>query len=156
MMADDGVDGGDRSSVVATGAARAGAQALDTSGDVIVNLEDAAVSSAAAAPAKLADSTIAREPYDSEKARDRTREMIAIWLLGTLGAVILLAFVTMITVMVASGASAKEAYGYLVGFLNIIFGPVVTLVGSAMGFYFGAQTGKAQALVDAAAMRARR
>ena len=78
------------------------------------------------------------EPYDSNKAVDRARQMIAIWLLVILLIIIAAAFFALIWVFVCSPASGKDNFDHLAVLLNIVFGPVVTLVGSATGFYFGA------------------
>jgi hypothetical protein len=82
--------------------------------------------------------TVSTEPYNSEKARDKARENIAYALIGILAGTIL-ATLALSGWLLAPGDADGNA-DRLVRVLNIIFGPIITLVGSATGFYFGAQT----------------
>lgn len=85
--------------------------------------------------------TLHREAYDSVKANDEARRTIAMMLLRTLVFVILSAFLVLGGLLFwADPADPAAANKSLVDLLNIIFGPVVTLVGSATGFYFGANS----------------
>lgn len=74
------------------------------------------------------------DPLDSDR-RD-----IAIWLLKILVGVIALSFLALIWALACGAGTTKENFEHIVGLLNIVFGPVVTLVGAATGYYFGAQT----------------
>lgn len=92
----------------------------------------------------------------------QTRRNIGYILLGFLAALILLAFLELIyinasgpvaldkagrvllvggTPVRAAGDDAADA-ARLVSLMNIVFGPVITLVSSVVGFYFGAKTAK--------------
>ncbi len=85
--------------------------------------------------------TLHREAYDSNKANDEARRTIAMMLLRTLIFVILFAFAVLAGILFwAQPNNPAAANESLVDLLNIIFGPVVTLVGSATGFYFGANS----------------
>jgi hypothetical protein len=88
------------------------------------------------------------DKYDEKKASDDARRAIAYWLLALL---IVTVLVAMIAVSVINGQpldgkvgtvyanDAKADAERLVTVLNIVFGPVVTLLGTATGFYFGQQ-----------------
>lgn len=84
-------------------------------------------------------SSITQEPYNPDKANDDARRLIAISLIVLLAAVILLTFWALLWALAAGKADTKTNYEHIAGILNILFGPIVTLVGSATGFYFGAQ-----------------
>ncbi len=71
---------------------------------------------------------------------DGDRRDIAIWLLKILVGVIALSFLALIWALANGAGTTKDNYAHIVGLLNIVFGPVVTLVGAATGYYFGAQT----------------
>lgn len=72
-------------------------------------------------------------PYDPEPVRDRYRGGIAISLVAVLGFTVA---VSLFLVYAAPWHVDK-----LVTVLQIIFGPVTTLVGAATGYYFGAASG---------------
>jgi hypothetical protein len=69
--------------------------------------------------------------YDPEPERERMRGYIALGLLGMLALVLLLAF---ISVWVGMNAEVLRTV------LTIIFGPLVTLVSAATGFYYGSRS----------------
>ena len=74
-------------------------------------------------------------PYDPEPDRDRVRGWLALALVVLLIAVILAAWATLWTGVVTE-PEIKDLLG-------VILPPVVALVGSALGFYFGGKpTGK--------------
>lgn len=73
------------------------------------------------------------EPYDPEPVRDRYRGVIAFSLIGVLGFTVA---VSLFLVYAAPWHVDK-----LVTVLQIIFGPVTTLVGAATGYYFGVASG---------------
>ena len=82
-----------------------------------------AVPSAASGAVQLAD-------YDPEPVRDLVRGRIALYLIGVLAAMVAASFLMLYA---APWHSDK-----LVTVLQIVFGPVTTLVGAATGYYFGA------------------
>jgi hypothetical protein len=74
------------------------------------------------------------ESYDIDREREGWRGVIALWLLGLLTAVVIFAF--------AIFWYEPDKVTALKDLLSIIFGPIVTLVGAATGYYFGASTAK--------------
>jgi hypothetical protein len=70
-------------------------------------------------------------PFDPEPQREFIRGKIALWLLCMLAGVLLLAFISMWLKM------DTEALRTV---LTIIFGPLVTLVSAATGFYYGSRS----------------
>ena len=70
-------------------------------------------------------------PFNPEPQRERIRGWIALSLLGMLAVVLLLAFISMWVGMKAE---------VLQTVLTIIFGPLVTLVSAATGFYYGSRS----------------
>ena len=88
--------------------------------------------------------SLEKEPYNQAKATDTARKYIAYWLLAILTGVVALTMVTM-AILIYFDATDKDRFDHLVGVLNIIFGPVVTLVSSATGFYYGSHVASAQA-----------
>ncbi len=86
--------------------------------------------------------------YDPQKANDDARRNIAYALLVLL--IIVVAFALVAISIVNSqpldstnstirAEDAKTDAERLVSVLNIVFGPIVTLLGTATGFYFGSQ-----------------
>ncbi len=71
-------------------------------------------------------------PYDPAKARESVRGRIALSLIGLLAATILVSFV----LLWMHPDRSKELHDLLA----LIFAPLVALVGSATGYYFGSQT----------------
>ena len=82
-------------------------------------------------PPAIDQQTIPTVPYDPEPQRELMRGRIALWLLGMLAGVLLLAFISMWLKM------ETEALRTV---LTIIFGPLVTLVSAATGFYYGSRS----------------
>lgn len=87
-------------------------------------------------------------PYNPEPQQERTRGYITYALLGTLLLVIL--FLVAVGALLArdcyvqsSCASAQASLGIITGIMNIVFTPIIGLVGSVIGFYFGAKTTEA-------------
>ncbi|HRH88052.1 MAG TPA: hypothetical protein PLO41_14475 [Rubrivivax sp.] len=83
-----------------------------------------------------------------DKARDDTRQTIALWLIGLFCTIVVLCF----TALFMIGLRSKEGFDQqfftnLKTLLDVLVGPVITLLSAAVGFYFGNQ----QALVNAAA-----
>ena len=70
------------------------------------------------------------ESYDLDRKREGWRGVIALWLLALLTVVVIIAF--------AIFWYEPDKVAALRDLLSIIFGPIVTLVGAATGYYFGA------------------
>jgi hypothetical protein len=82
------------------------------------------------------------QPYNPrDQALDGARKEIANWLLLMLGMIVLLAFIP-ILLLIATSDATKQNVEPIINVLNIVFGPIVALVGSAMGFYFGTHSSK--------------
>lgn len=77
------------------------------------------------------------EPYDPAKAQETMRGQIAIILLFILCLVIAFAFYYLERLPL--GPATKDYTANLVTVLQIIFGPIVALVGTALGYYFGSK-----------------
>lgn len=80
------------------------------------------------APAPLRDPI--QRSYDPTQDREKLRGQIAISVLALLGSMVVGPFV-LIGFHVLSLSEVKEL-------LTITYGPIITLAGTAMGFYFGA------------------
>ncbi|AIF48137.1 hypothetical protein [Dyella japonica] len=76
------------------------------------------------------------DPY--EESHNRTREIIALWLVGLLCSIVALAFVGLF--FVERAIDQKQAFENLKAVLDVLVGPIVTLLSSAIGFYFGSRT----------------
>lgn len=88
----------------------------------------------------------------SETADDRTRRGVSFWLLALLTFLLIISFLATFVININYGTynfkikggvfeyNAKEQAEFFLKVLNIVFGPVVTLVSSVVGFYFGART----------------
>lgn len=113
--------------------------------------------------------TLDLESYDPVRNTDEARKLIGYALLALLILIVLMGFVALFLIefqlhgidrsVVAAIHSKDDAERMtallkiatdeskanadrLAQFLNIVFGPVVTLLGSVTGFYFGTQSGK--------------
>ena len=93
---------------------------------------------AISAPSDELPTSITTERYDQERARDKAREAIAYALVAILAGTIIATLV--LCAWLVGPYDADGNADRLVRVLNIVFGPIITLVGSATGFYFGAQT----------------
>jgi hypothetical protein len=69
--------------------------------------------------------------FDPEPQRERIRGYVALGLLGMLALVLVLAFISM---------WCRMELEVLRTVLTIIFGPLVTLVSAATGFYYGSRS----------------
>ena len=90
--------------------------------------------------------------FRPDKLKDsdhETRRWISYWLLLLLTGLLIISFVALFeingngtVVRVGNGtiSDAVEDSDRLLQLINIVFGPVVTLVSSVVGFYFGART----------------
>jgi|TARA_R110000824_G_scaffold48399_14_gene136722 hypothetical protein len=75
---------------------------------------------------------LSADSYDPNPKREQVRGTIAWFLLGLLTMTILFAFIAV--------AFQWTAYDNIKDMLGILLPPIVGLVGSAMGFYFGRST----------------
>src|SRR5687768_15681375 len=66
---------------------------------------------------------------------DRARITIAYWLLGILTGIIVLSFALLLWALESGKDTTDSNFEHIAALLNILFGPVATLVGSAVGFY---------------------
>jgi hypothetical protein len=81
-------------------------------------------------------SILVEDLADRRSARGM-REIIAVWLIGLLCAVVGLAFVALLADPQVEAADKR--FQHLKSLLDVVLGPVVTLVSSTIGFYFGTQ-----------------
>ena len=108
-------------------------------------------------------------PYDSGPITDQARKNIGYTLLGLLSTIVIQGFIVLFfiesqtqhvgegalaairskaaadqlnTVLNTIGMESKAEADRLTALMNIVFGPVVTLLGSVTGFYFGTQSGR--------------
>jgi hypothetical protein len=95
--------------------------------------------------------TVETRPYDSAPVTDEARKRIGYALLALLFLIVLGAFFELMRINTqladqSTGgilaADAKADGERLVSIINIVFGPVVTLLGSVTGFYFGTQSAR--------------
>ncbi len=89
----------------------------------------------------------------TEASDSKTRNVIANWLLVLLAAIVIVAFTDLFLINASAPASATiatEAAKRLMDLMNVVFGPVVTLFSSVVGFYFGARTAQEGANAQAA------
>ena len=97
------------------------------------------------------------KPSQAEKeqhAQGKTRELIAVWLLGLLCAVVALAFTAYF--VDHDTTDPKERFAQLKTLLDVLVGPIITLLSSAIGFYFGSRTAQVSAAAANAANSERR
>ncbi|MBL8541897.1 MAG: hypothetical protein JNK68_16260 [Betaproteobacteria bacterium] len=73
--------------------------------------------------------------YDVERSTHEARKLIAYWLLGLLTLLVVGAFVGLLGV-ITDGPSFEQ----LKALVELILGPIITLVSAATGFYFGAKS----------------
>lgn len=82
------------------------------------------------------------EPYNADRSRDATRQTITLWLIGLLCAIVSLTFVALFARGAASGFADKDFFQELKQVLDVLVGPIITLLASAIGFYFGYKQGE--------------
>ncbi len=70
--------------------------------------------------------------FNIAKEQEKVRGLIAQALTLLLAVIILFAFITLWT--------SSSTFGDLEKLLTIVFGPVIALVGTAIGYYFGGKT----------------
>lgn len=76
------------------------------------------------------------EKYDPEPARDDVRKTIAYWLLGILSGIVVLAFV-LLGAQKWLGTDLEQVRSVA----ELLFTPVVTLLGAVTGFYYAEHRG---------------
>jgi hypothetical protein len=80
--------------------------------------------------------------YDPDSSRDGTRQTITLWLIGLLCAIVGLTFVALFARGASTGFTDKDFFHELKQVLDVLVGPVITLLASAVGFYFGYKQGE--------------
>jgi hypothetical protein len=93
---------------------------LDVTGDVIDSVTPVSVND-----------------YDPDQSRDVTRQTITLWLIGLLCTIIGLTFAALFARGASNGFANKEFFQELKQVLDVVLGPVTTLLASAVGYYFG-------------------
>jgi hypothetical protein len=84
------------------------------------------------------DKTPTYAPRD--RAQDSARQIITLWLIGLFCVLIILVFAALFMIGLKNGFN-KDFYEKLKAVLDVLLGPVITLLSSAIGFYFGYQQG---------------
>ena len=84
------------------------------------------------AASDLSEDDVQLADYDPEPVRDQVRGQIALYLIAILAVMVLASYVLLY--------AAPWHTEKLVTVLQILFGPVATLVGAATGYYFGANS----------------
>lgn len=79
---------------------------------------------------------VATEPYNHQKVQEIARKKIAFALVGLVFLIILLSFLYLWVLPLSP--NTKKYVENLILILQIIFGPIITLAGTAIGYYFGA------------------
>lgn len=79
------------------------------------------------------------EPYNHQKQQEIARKNIAYWLVGLVASITIFSFVYLWSLPLEV-SSTKEYVANLILILQIIFGPIITLAGTAIGYYFGANS----------------
>ena len=80
-------------------------------------------------------------PYaPRDRAQDSARQIITLWLIGLFCVLIVLAFAALFMIGLKSGFN-QGFFEKLKSLLDVLLGPVITLLSSAIGFYFGYQQG---------------
>jgi hypothetical protein len=75
--------------------------------------------------------------YNPVQAQDTARKNIAYALLGITALIIFGAFI-LASYALGANQPISENLKTVLALLNVVFGPIVALLGSATGFYFGA------------------
>ena len=84
------------------------------------------------------------------QAQDTTRQIITLWLIGLFCVLIVLSFVALFIIGLKSPGGFDDGFFLkLKTLLDVLLGPVITLLSSAIGFYFGYQQGSGSISKDA-------
>ena len=111
--------------------------------------KDARSSGASITPAEISYAAFSERPYNADESRDMTRQTITLWLIGLLCVVVGLTFVALFARGASTGFTDKDFFHDLKQVLDVLVGPVITLLASAVGFYFGSKQGElAQQIKD--------
>ena len=78
------------------------------------------------------------EPYDPERARDEVRTRVTFFLLWVLTGVVAATLLSL-WILWLRGAEVAAQTSSLKDLAAIILNPIVALLGTAIGFYFGTQ-----------------
>ncbi|RJG14525.1 hypothetical protein [Massilia cavernae] len=81
-------------------------------------------------------SAIPTRQYNHQKEQEKARRNVAYWLVWIVASIIFLAFAYLWTLPLTRGT--REYVDNLVQVLQIVFAPIITLAGTAIGYYFGA------------------
>jgi hypothetical protein len=92
---------------------------------------------------QVADTDAFRDSYQDRRSQRGMREIIAVWLIALLFLVIGLAFTALF--LDDEVALIDRRFQHLKSLLDVIIGPVATLLSSAIGFYFGIQASQSKA-----------
>jgi len=84
-----------------------------------------------------ADTDISRDSYHDRRSQRGMREIITVWLIALFFLVIGLAFTALF--LDDDVALIDRRFQHLKSLLDVIVGPVATLLSSVIGFYFGIQ-----------------
>ena len=80
--------------------------------------------------------------YNPDEAMGETRQTITLWLIGLLCAIVGLSFVAVFARGAATGFTHPEFFREFKQVLDVLVGPIITLLASAIGFYFGYKQGE--------------
>ncbi len=86
--------------------------------------------------------TFEERPYNPDVFRDVTRQTITLWLIGLFCTIVVLTFVALFARGASTGFTNKDFFSELKQILDVLVGPVITLLASAIGFYFGYKQGE--------------
>lgn len=79
--------------------------------------------------------------FDPEKEREEMRRNFTNWLLCILAGTLIAAFLMMAIIATRGDKEAFEREAdLLMKMMTLVFGPLVALIGSAVGFYFGSNS----------------
>ena len=105
-----------------------------------LDLDTLGGSGTTAAPSELSPSLVKGETVNFT---DKARKQIALMLLYILIGILIASFLALLWALEAGKQiqTIEANFQHVVAWLNIVFGPVAALVGSAVGFYFGQKNG---------------
>lgn len=86
---------------------------------------------------------LAQDAHQDRRSHRGMREFIAVWLIALLFLIISLAFTAVF--LDDDPAMLDKRFQHLKSLLDVIIGPVSTLLSSAIGFYFGMQVNQSRA-----------
>lgn len=85
-------------------------------------------------------SPLGDDPGGDHRSQRGMREAITVWLLGLLCVVVGLAFTALL--LDEDPTLADQRFAHLKTLLDVVVGPIVTLLSSVIGFYFGLQSAR--------------